>query len=149
MSPIIHSSFGFHHSSLPSGDSELGTSRTLDFCSVGGAQRTFLEVSGSGYFTNTEFSLVYKQPDPPCHTQETSLTHIARQLTPQRDPSIPTSRELVLYLRHPRAWEVDDLMAAWRCFVRLRGGKRWVAYGFVGIAVLLQAFLTNFLASGL
>lgn len=144
-----HSSFGFHHSSLPAEDSELGTSRTLDFHSIGDAQRTFFEISESGYFTNTEFSLVYKQPDPPCHTQETSLTHIPRQPTPQRDPSTDTSRELVLYLRHPRAWEADDLMAAWRCFVRSRGGKRWVAYGMVGIAVLLQAVLVNFLASGL
>ena len=143
------SSFGFHHSSLTAEDSELGTSRTLDFHSVSDDQHTFLGVSESGYFTNTEVSLVYRQPDPPRRAQEISLIRIQRQLTSQRDPSTVTSRELVLYLRHPRAWEVDDLVAAWRCFIQSRGGKRWVAYGIVGIAVLLQAVLANFLASGL
>jgi hypothetical protein len=143
------SSFELHHSLLSAEDSELGTSRTLGFRSVGDDRHTFLEVSDSGYFTNTEVSAVDKQPNPPCRTQEISLIYTPRQLTSRRDPSIVTTRELVLYLQHPRAWEVDDLVAAWRCFVQSRRGKRWVAYGIVGMAVILQTVLTNFLASGM
>lgn len=134
--------FGSHHSLLHAEDSELGTSGTLDSCSFGDDWHTSLEASESGYFTNTERG-------SPRHTEETSLIHTPRQLTSQRDPSAVASRELVLYLRHSRAWEVDDLVAAWRCFVQSRRGKKWVTYGIVGIVVLLQATLVNFLASGL
>jgi len=130
-------------------NTELEAPRALDLHSASNDRHAPLEVHESGYFTNTEVSLVYKQSDPPHYTQETSLIHIPRQLTSQRDPSTVTSRELVPYSRHPRAWEVDDLVAAWRCFVRSRRGKRWVAYGIVGIAALLQAAVVNFLASGL
>ena len=141
---------GSLHLSLSAEDSELGTSGTLDFCSVGDDQHIFLKVSKSGYFTNTEVSSVHRQPDSPCRTpQETSIIHIPRQLASQWDPSTVTSRELVLYLQHQRAWEVDDLVAAWRCFVRSRGGRRWVTCGIVGVAALLHAVLANFLASSL
>lgn len=128
---------------------ELEAPRALDLHSAGDNRHVPLEVHESGYFAETEVSLVNKRPNPPRHARETSSIHIPRQLTSRRDPSTVTSRELVPYLRHPRAWEVDDLVAAWRCFVRSRRGKRWVTYGIVGIAILLQAAVMNFLASGL
>lgn len=130
-------------------DTELKAPRALDLHSAGNDRHAPLEVHESRYFTDNEVSLVYKQIDPPHYTQEISLIHIPRRLTSQRDPSTVTSRELVPYLRHPRAWEVDDLVAAWRCFVRSRRGKRWAAYGIVCIATILQAAVANFLASGL
>lgn len=141
------SPLGSRPSLLLAEDSELGNSGTLDSSSIGDDQRTSLEVSESGYFTNAEVLLVHGQHDPPRHTQETSLIHIPGQLASQRDPSVVTSRELVLYLSHPRAWEVDDIVAAWRCFIQSRRGRKWVAYGIFGIAVLLQTILADFLAS--
>ena len=141
---------GPHHSSLRAGDSELGTFGNADFYSVDDDHNTLLEVSQSGYFTNAEGLFVQKQTDLPRSTpQESSLIHLPRRLTSQEDPPIVACRELVLYSRYPRAWEVDDLVAAWRCFARSRGGKRWVAYGIIGITALLEAALTNFLAPGL
>jgi len=121
----------------------------MEFCSVGDDQPTPPEVSESGYFTNTEGSLVQRQPDPLCSpSQEISLIHLSMQPTSQKAPTV-TCRDIVLYSRYPRAWEVDDLVAAWRCFVRSRGGKKWVAYWIIGIVVLLEAVLANFTASGL
>lgn len=130
-------------------DTELEAPRAPDLHPAGNDRHVSLEVHESGYFTDTEVSLVYKQFYPPRYTQETSLTHTPRQLIHQQDPSTVTSRELVPYLRHPRPWEVDDLVAAWRCFVRSCRGRRWVAYGIVGIVTLLQAAVVNFLASGM
>jgi hypothetical protein len=144
------SSSGSHHCSLYTEDPELGTTRTTDSHSIGSDWPTILEVSESGYFTNTEGSLVQRQLDPPrSGSRETSLIHLPSQLPSQDDPPTVACRELVLYSQYPRAWEVDDLAAAWRCFVQPREGKRWVAYGIVGIAVVLGAVLTNFLSSGL
>jgi len=140
---------GSCHSSLYAKYSELGTSRIMDFCSVDDDQHTPPEVSGSGYFSNAEGSLVQRQPDPPCPApQEISLIHLLMQPTSQKASTV-TCRELVLYSRYPRVWEVDDLVAAWRCFVRSRGGKTWVAYWIIGIITLLEAVLVNFPASGL
>ena len=136
------------HRPLPSADaSELGTFGTLDFCSVGDDQRTSPGVSESDHSTNAEFSLEHLEPDHHHARWETSLIHIPRHPRFPHDPPTVTSRELILYLRHPRAWEIDDLVAAWRCFVGSRSGKRWVAYGTIGIVVLLQAALVDFLSS--
>ena len=115
---------------------------------VGDGRRTPPGVSESEYFMNAELSFVYSQPGSRHSHRETSLIHIPRRSGPQRSPQAVTSRELVLYLRYPRAWEADDLAAAWRCFAGSRRGKRWMAYGTVGIVVLLQAVLVNVLSSG-
>ncbi|KAF9648693.1 hypothetical protein BDM02DRAFT_3269285 [Thelephora ganbajun] len=143
-----HPSYGSHHSSLYPKDPELGTSGTLYFYSVKDDD-TLPEVSEFGYFTNTKGSFVQEQSNPYYIAQEASLIHLPRQLTSQEDPSVVTCRELVLHSQYPRAWEVDDLVAACRCFVQSRRGKEWVVYGTVGIIVLLEALLANFLASGL
>ena len=129
----------------PTKDSELGTSGTLDLYSASGDRHVLLAVLQSRNFTNTEDSQVQRPPDHSFPTsQENSLIHSQRQLTSEEDSSTVTCRELVLHSRYPRAWEIDDLVAAWRCFVRSRGGKRWLTYGIIGIAVLLETVLENF-----
>ena len=146
---LLHrTSTKLNHPLSPAEIPEPGTLGTLDLCTVGDNRRTSPGVSESEYFMNAELSFVYSQPGSRHSHRETSLIHIPRRSGPQRSPQAVTSRELVLYLRYPRAWEADDLAAAWRCFARSRRGKRWMAYGTVGIVVLLQAVLVNFLSSG-
>lgn len=145
---LHHTSAELHHPLSPAKVLEPGTLGTLDLCTVGDDRRNSSGVSESEYFTNVDFSFVYGQLDSHHSHRETSLIHIPRRSGPQCGPQAVTSRELTLYLRYPRAWEADDLAAAWRCFAESRRGKRWIAYGTVGIVVLLQAVLASFLSSG-
>ena len=118
-----------HHSSLHSGDSGLGTSGTVDFHSVGGDWHTPLEVSDSGYFTNSEDPLLQRQTYPLHSTpQETSLVHLPAQCTSQEDPPIVICRELVLSIHDTRepgksttSWPLGGVLPS-----RVEGRSGWL-----------------------
>ena len=107
--PSPRTSTELHHPLPPAEVSEPGTFGTLEFCSFGDDQRTSPGVPESDHPTNAEFSLVYSEPDPHRTHCETSLIHIPRRPSFPHDPPAVTSRELILYLRHPRAGKLTIL----------------------------------------